>query len=76
MGSAVVSQQVLRMAGFALGSAGSATVLALNTRAGASLPGEQGYVVGALLGAALWAATGVLSVVLAGHSQAQGARHP
>jgi MFS family permease len=71
-GSAMGFNQVLRMAGFSLGSALSATVLELHTPPGASLPSEAGYTVAALLGVAIFAVTVVLAVALRGRRPGSG----
>jgi predicted MFS family arabinose efflux permease len=53
--SSMALNQVLRIIGFAIGSALSATVLDAYTAPGAQLPRESGYVTGSLVGAAIWA---------------------
>ncbi|MCW2583626.1 MAG: transporter [Klenkia sp.] len=62
--SALALNQVLRTVGFTLGSALSVTVLAAHTPAGASLPTDRGYTVGALAAVALCVLTAVVSGVL------------
>ncbi|MFW3168693.1 MFS transporter [Geodermatophilus sp. CPCC 206100] len=70
-GSAMALNQVLRYAGFAVGSALTATVLAAVTPAGGELPAEVGYTVIGLLGAGLSVVTAVLVWLLPGRAAAQ-----
>ncbi|MDP9435100.1 MAG: MFS transporter, partial [Actinomycetota bacterium] len=65
-GSAMGFNQVLRMVGFSVGSALSATVLELHTPRGAALPTEDGYLAAGLVCAAVWVLAGLLSAVLPG----------
>jgi MFS family permease len=70
-GSAMALNQVLRYAGFAVGSALTATVLAAVTPAGGELPDEVGYTVIGLLGAGVSVVTAVLVWLLPGRRPAQ-----
>ena len=70
-GSAMGFNQVLRMAGFSLGSALSATVLELHTPAGSSLPSEAGYTVAALAGVGIFVVAVAFALALPGRSPAR-----
>lgn len=65
-GSAMGFNQVLRMAGFSIGSALSAAVLQLYTSPGNRLPVEQGFVAAGVAGAGIWVAAVLFSIVLPG----------
>ena len=62
--SSMALNQVLRLIGFAIGSALSATVLDAYTAPGGNLPREGGYVTGSYVGAGIWLAAAVLCLVL------------
>jgi MFS family permease len=63
-GSAMSFNQVLRYAGYSLGSALCGTVLAAHTAPGHLLPAERGYDVTALIGCSVLVLAGVLSFAL------------
>lgn len=67
-GSAISFNQVLRLIGYAIGSALSAVILQAATPPGSRLPTDHGYTTAALLGGALWLATGVCMLVLPGRN--------
>jgi predicted MFS family arabinose efflux permease len=62
--SSMALNQVLRIIGFAVGSALSATVLDAYTPGEAALPRETGYVTGSLIGAAIWIAAAGICLLL------------
>jgi MFS family permease len=70
-GSAMGFNQVLRMAGFSIGSALSAAILQLYTASGDSLPTERGFVVAGVTGLGLWVVTVLLSSLLPGRRTAE-----
>ena len=63
-GSAISFNQVLRTVGYSAGSVLSAVVLEAHTPAGQLLPSSGGYQLAAWLGCAVWAVTGVVTIVL------------
>jgi MFS family permease len=63
-GSALSLNQVLRSVGGAVGSAASATIIALHHPAGAAFPDEAGYTVALVAAAAACLLTAVLVVAL------------
>ncbi len=67
-GSAISFNQVLRLIGYATGSALSAVILQAFTDGSNPLPADRGYTVAALLGAALWVVTGICVLLLPGRS--------
>ncbi|HKC30004.1 MAG TPA: MFS transporter, partial [Jatrophihabitans sp.] len=62
--SSMALNQVLRIIGFAVGSALSATVLDAYTPAGIDLPREAGYVTGSLIGAGIWLGAAVICLLV------------
>jgi MFS family permease len=65
VGSALGFYQVIRAVGFSIGSALTATILAVHTPAGALAPSEDGFLTALWVGAAVCAAAAVVSAVLA-----------
>ena len=65
-GSAISFNQVLRLIGYATGSALSAVILAAFTPGTSAFPTDQGYTTAALLAGLLWVITGVCVLVLPG----------
>ena len=65
-GSAISFNQVLRLIGYATGSALSAVILAAFTHGTSAFPTDQGYTTAALLAGLLWVVTGVCVLVLPG----------
>jgi len=63
-GSAMSVNQVLRMAGFAVGSASSATLLAAYTPISSGLPSAGGYDASAIAGVGIWFCTAAASILL------------
>ncbi|SNX99155.1 Predicted arabinose efflux permease, MFS family [Geodermatophilus sabuli] len=70
-GSAMALNQVLRYAGFAVGSASTATVLAVATPAGGELPAGVAYTVIGVIGSATCVLAALVVWFLAGRSPAQ-----
>ncbi|SFL44745.1 MFS transporter [Geodermatophilus ruber] len=70
-GSAMALNQVLRYAGFAVGSASTATVLAVMTPAGGDLPGGGAYTVIGLIGSGTCVLAALVAWLLAGQAAAQ-----
>ncbi len=68
-GSAISFNQVLRLIGYATGSALSAVILQVFTPVGATLPTDHGYTVAALLGGLLWGLAALCVLVLAGRGR-------
>ncbi len=66
-GSALALNQVLRMVGFSIGSALSATVLAAYTATGARFPTDRGFTVGAIVGVSLCTFTTIVAIALQIH---------
>ena len=67
-GSAISFNQVLRLVGYATGSALSAVILQGFTATGAAFPSDHGFTVAALLGGLLWVVAAVLVVGTTGGS--------
>jgi MFS family permease len=71
-GSAMGFYQVARYVGFSLGSALSASILTAQTTAGASFPGEGGYVTALSAAAGLGLAAAIVAAVLPGRPTVTG----
>jgi hypothetical protein len=70
-GSAISFNQVLRLVGYATGSALSAVILQASIPAGQLLPTNHGYTIAALLGSLLWIATAAIAFALPGRRPEQ-----
>jgi MFS family permease len=73
-GSAMGFNQVLRMAGFSVGSALSAAILELYTPADRVLPSEAGYEAASMAGVGIWVVAVILSLVLPGRPRGRRPR--
>jgi predicted MFS family arabinose efflux permease len=74
--SSMALNQVLRVIGFAVGSALSATVLDAYTPLGADLPRGTGYTTGALIAAGIWLAAAVICLALGRSGARRAAEKP
>ena len=74
--SALALNQVLRTIGYSIGSALSATILTAHTVAPSTLPTNDGYTVGAIIGIGLCIAAAVVSTVLPSRADAAVADVP
>ena len=68
-GSAISFNQVVRLIGYATGSALSAVVLQSATPTGTTYPTDSGYTTAALIGALLWMVCAIAAFILPGRAQ-------